>query len=506
MDAKTPTRKEALLKPALTKVKAARVRVHLPLVGITVRQAIPGTVQLLQAGTQAVQLEVVVTAVGKEVINMDSHVVKNVLEGSSILPRPPVLDGPNKAPVVRLQDGLVLDERIFQQPVLLLGAVGSGKTYLLDRIMEPVLQEADKVADNVVIFCAKDDFLKYRRPGDPLIAVDSSEPGSCWNIFRELSQSSNPELTARDISKSLFSDRKSSIQPFFSNAGSHILFSVLMDMYEDSIKKGTMYSNLHLVDFMNNTTIRGNGDYPSWRELASLRPKYFGHINDYLGDDLELGQGYGVISELTTLIHDCFWGSFASEGSFSAIEALKTGKRIFLYYDHATCSEASIKIFSTIISLLLKHSVSRANGGRRTWFFIDEASLLPKVNWIDAMSLGRQLGFRLCFSLQSASLMRRHYSEDEAMSLLSLFPNIISLRVDDSMSRQVIQDRYGEMLCSYSFSSIGQKIAQHVQERKVVADFDFSTLLQRKGDAICSIPNLSPTAPFLYKGFKEDLT
>lgn len=425
--------------------------------------------------------------------------IKSTLEGLSILSAPPSMVGTPIAPIVKLQNGLTLDDKVFEAPTLLLGTVGSGKSVLLDEIMTPVLEYAEENEENVIVFCAKKDFLKHKRPNDIVISVDGSKPNACWNIFKELDASNNPELTARDISRALTRDQRSESQPFFENASNHLLFSSIMCMYEEGKKKGESYTNWHLVDFIKKTGI--NSGEVTWKELAKIRPKYFFEIIDYLGDNL--GQGYGIVSELTTLIHDCFWGSFCSDrGEFSAIEALKTGgKRIFLYYDYSNSSEASIKIFRTILNLLIKHSID-VNNKRRTWFFLDEASLLPKICIADAMSLGRALGFRLFMSLQSAQLMARHYSETEAKTLLSLFPNVICMKVQDELSRSILADRYGECLCSYSFNAPMQKVTQHVEHRPVVADFDFSLL--NKGDAICSMPVIS-SSPFFYRGYRKEL-
>lgn len=98
------------------------------------------------------------------------------------------------------------------------------------------------------------------------------------------------------------------------------------------------------------------------------------------------------MSEIRTLLHDCFWGSFCSDkAEFSAIDTLKSGeKHIFLYYDHANASEASIKIFKTILNILLKHSLDEENG-RKSWFFIDEFSLLPKQESLIACHLEETL-------------------------------------------------------------------------------------------------------------------
>lgn len=425
--------------------------------------------------------------------------IKQTLEGLSILQSPPQIQGGLKAPIARLNEGLILDDSIFECPTLIMGSVGSGKSRLMEEIMRPILGTAEEVNENVFVFCAKENLLKFKRPQDIVISVDSTAPNACWNIIKEVSVSKNPELTARDIAKSLTKDQRSDLQPFFENSCNDLLFNAIMAVYEDGLKQGVTYTNWHLFDFLNRVSLNQEAEL-SWYTLAETRPERFSHILDYLGDGL--GQGYGIISEIRTLLHDCFWGSFCSaKGQFSSIETLKTGgKRIFLYYDHANASEASIKMFKTILNLLLKHSVDEDNG-RRTWFFLDEFSLLPETGIIDSMSLGRGAGFRLFACIQSAQLMTRHYKED-AKALLSLFPNIICLKVQDAMSRSILSDRYGECLASYSFNAPMQKVIQYAEHRKVVADYDF-TRIQKKGDALMSIPNLSDS-PFFYHGYRKE--
>lgn len=428
--------------------------------------------------------------------------IKTVLEGLTILPHPPKSEEKPIEPVVQLSDGLVLDDRVFEAATLILGSVGSGKSVLLSDIIEPVLASAEKKNENVIIFCAKKDFLKYKRPGDIAVAVDTAEASGCWNKFLEMKYSKNPELTARDITYSLTRDQRSSENPFFVNACNDIIFNTLMKMYEDGCEKNITYTNWHFVDFLKNVKIIGEEDEITWSDLSRLCPERFGHFEDYFGDGI--GQGYGVASEIRTLLNSCFWGSFSSDcGEFSAIKTLKEGgKRIFLLYDFANSSEHSLKILATILNLLMKHSADEDNK-RKTWFFLDEASQLPPTCIADAMSLAREMGFRLIMTLQSAELLTRHYSQQDAKTILSLFPNIICLRIQDAFSRSLLSDRYGKNLTLYSYTAPMQKNAQHAEFRPVVSDMDFS-LLKNKGDAICSIPSLSES-PFWYHGYRKEL-
>lgn len=512
-----PVIKAVLLQP----LKALRVRGNLQMVK-TVQPGIPpGDKPLRLVTVPEVQVPAEVTErVVRDRVDTDRAVkaaedmdlpvvpadmegtdmIKHTLEGLSILQSPPQLQGELRAPVIRLNDGLVLDDSVFECPTLIMGSVGSGKTYLMEEIMTPILRTAEEMNDNVFIFCAKKDLLKFKRPQDIVISVDATAPNSCWNIIKEVAVSRNPELTARDIAKSLTKDQRSDLQPFFENSCNDLLFNAIMAVYEDGLKKCITYTNWHLFDFLDKVSLNKDAEV-SWYDVARTKPR-FAHILDYLGDGLD--QGYGIISEIRTLIHECFWGSFCSDkGQFSAIDALKSGgKRIFLYYDHANASEASIKIFKTILNLLLKHSVDEENG-RRSWFFLDEFSLLPETGIIDSMSLGRGAGFRLFACIQSAQLMTRRYKKDDAKALLSLFPNIICLKVQDAMSRLILSDRYGECLTLYSFNAPMQKVIQHAEHRKVVADYDF-TVIQKKGDALMSIPNLSDS-PFFYHGWRKEL-
>lgn len=426
--------------------------------------------------------------------------IKQVLEGQTIQDTIPRLEPPFQEPVVRLENGLVFDERIFECPTVILGCVGSGKTFLLDKMMKQILESADRLQENVYIFCAKPDFLKYKRPQDIVVSVaDTSDPKGCWNLFLEMKNSREPEQTAKLIVSSMLQDQQSSQNPYFVNSAKDVLFSVIMACYEEGLEKGYLPTNAYLYDFFEKVSLNPE-DENSWQNLAVIKPRRFAHLIDYFGNG-GLEQGYGTISEIRTLLFEAFWGSFCTNnGEFSIIDSLKRGRRVFLYYDHASSSNASIKIYKTLLDLLFKRITDPANK-RKCWVFLDEFSVLPRTEQlIDCMSLAREAGLRLICTLQSAQLLTRHYKEDEAKALISLFPNIICLKVQDALSRKVIADRYGECLTSYTFQGPMQKVVPHTEHRPVIADYDF-TMIQKKGDAIMSIPNLS-SAPFLYRGYK----
>lgn len=135
---------------------------------------------------------------------------------------------------------------------------------------------------------------------------------------------------------------------------------------------GEFYGNWHLTDFLRRVSIRKDAEL-NWYDLAKQKPLFFGHIPNYLGD--ELGQGYGIISELLVLLNSAFWGSFNTpNGTFSCIETVKSGGHlVFLCMDYANESEGARKIFQTMLHLLLKHATDPENRCLN-YFFLTKAA------------------------------------------------------------------------------------------------------------------------------------
>ena len=440
--------------------------------------------------------------------------MKRLLEGQQLQRTVPPTAG-RVEPVVRLPGGLTLDDRsCWQYPTMLVGNVGSGKSTLMEQIRRPVLAHADRVQDTVVIFAAKPDVLRCRRPGDPVISVSATDPASCWNIFRELDVSDTPDLTLREIAGALFAEqKKKTTQIFFPEAAQEVFYQTARFMWDFARSKNLPVSNAELAESLTRTPLfaedasrygkNGNG---SWEELAERYPAYFSGTRDFLGDGG--AQGLGVLSEARTMLSRLFIGSFASaNGTFSALQAIRQGgKRVFILYEPDKARTA-LPLFRLLLDLMLQQSMSPTLN-HKVWFLLDEFSLLPKVESLtDALSFGRDPsggngcgGVRIIAAVQSVQLLTRHYSEAEAKTLMSLFPNLITMRVMDPMSRAAFADRYGTARMIYRYMGEGNRPVTTDCEQKVVTDADFSQLM-KPGQALMSLPAVSPE-PFIYDGFR----
>lgn len=436
--------------------------------------------------------------------------MKKLIEGNELLYNVPTCSTTGREPVVCLQHNLILDDgNCFESPILIEGNVGTGKTKLMFELMNQIFKYTEHSGDNAVIFCAKPEMLRYRRNGDSVISSTSNDPTSCWNIFLEMEASANPELTLREIATELFAEaEEKTTQIFFPQAARDIFYQTCRYMYDYSKEKEIVFSNADLVNFLETTPVYSTEDTLGWIDLADKYPEYFGMLRDYIGNGSD--QGLGCLSELRTLLSRTFFGCFASDtGTFSAIDALKEGnKRIFLFYDYANAGHSTLSILHIILDFLLKQAM-QADAKHKTWFFLDEGSLLPKSNVLtDALSLGRDPGsngtggVRIIMALQSAKLMTHHYTKEEAETLLSLFPNVIALKVSDQMSRTIVSDRYGKAHYLYSYAGVGEKIHYHDSIEDVVSDYHFSKIT-KKGQAIISMPGVS-SHPFFYDGYRKE--
>ena len=160
-----------------------------------------------------------------------------------------------------------------------------------------------------------------------------------------------------------------------------------------------------------------------------------------------------------------------------------------------------------LLDLMLQQSMSPTLN-HKVWFLLDEFSLLPKVESLtDFLSFARdpsgdngRSGARIIAAVQSVQLLTRHYSEAEAKTLMSLFPNLITMRVMDPMSRAAFADRYGTARVIYRYMGEGNRPVTTDCEQKVVTDADFSQLM-KPGQAVMSLPAVSQD-PFIYDGFR----
>lgn len=262
--------------------------------------------------------------------------------------------------------------------------------------------------------------------------------------------------------------------------------SLTMYLYETyELQTGKKPTNSTLIGFFNTVTLKDSTVNGKTRKglltLIKEVPRLH-HLSDYLGEG-GTAQALGVLGELRTVLKETFQGgAFVKTGTFSVRRALKEGKKVFLLFNYAESTEASIVFFDMILDQMIKQSL--AENDQKVWFFLDEFSLLGHLQYLQsALAYGRSNGFRLIAAVQSVQLLEKNYSESEASCMLGLFPNIFCFFTSDYKSRQLLSNRYGKNLVSVIGYGGGKP---ELRERSVIQDADFYKIAL-PGDCIVSL-------------------
>lgn len=341
-----------------------------------------------------------------------------------------------------------LNYSMLSRHLLLLGGAGSGKTNVFKLTMTQ-LREKASTNDVFIVFDTKGDFYEGFGKDMDLILGNSKEyreKSQRWNIYDEvLADGENPEdyeVNAREIAASLFEDRGSSSQPFFSNAARDIFAHALIYFIREAVNNPAdglrKLNNKSLTDFL----LNANGsDYEKmFNKYSDMKG-----VMSYLGDGTS-NQALGVLGELKSMLYDLFIGVFNDNdmhGRFSMRDSVrkKQGRAIFIEYDLMT-GETLTPIYRLLVDLALKEALGRSDSeGGNVYMILDELKLLPKLKHMDdALNFGRGKGVKVIAGLQSINQLYDIYGEAKGNSR----------RVFDTVCISYIRQRV-ERICVKTF-------------------------------------------------------
>ena len=415
--------------------------------------------------------------------------------------------------------GFGMTDELLSKHLLLLGGIGSGKTNVINFIIDS-LQKRMTDDDVMIIFDSKGDykekFFDSKNQKHVLIAHDVGykKISKSWNIFGEL-KNDNGEydeetspIIAKEISKQLFVGRESSHQPFFTLAASDIVAKVLIYMLRQKQQNEELTTS-DFVEFVRSATAVTY--FKKLREYDDLKnvTTYLGIGKDASDHVVVSNQGVGVIAEINSMVNDMFTGAFEKtyeNGNVSMRELVreKKGRTVFVEYDLEVGS-----LLGPIYRILFDLALKEALGGRKkkrgnTYLIIDEASLLPNlVHLQDALNFGRSLGVKVIAGLQSISQLYDSYGKEKGKVIAAGFMNSFCFHTWDLESRQFISDRFGANYSSLSFYHNGQSEPIVFQrEGHVVEDWDVLNL--EVGQAVINLTMDRPIRfKFKFRKFEE---
>lgn len=370
---------------------------------------------------------------------------------------------------------LILRESDMSKHILALGGIGSGKTNLVDLLLDQVCQKLTE-RDVVVIFDTKGDYLrKFHSPGDLVFGNLNTVPHDVelakWNIYREaMIDPEHINANLIEICKSLFMERSlHNNNPFFPNAGRDILYSVMTAHINE--RNQNEWNNAALLRYFQDL------DIDRVRELLARHPalqssKYYISGNT--------PQTQGVVSEVVQLVKEVFTEAFALNGTTSIREAVRQkGKRkIFVEYDLGIGNMLT-PVYRLLLDMAIKEALCRDRKDGNVYIFIDEFALLPQMQHIsNGVNFGRELGIKLIAGLQNTEQLTEAYGEHMAASILSGFNTRFFFKVNDSVSREYVQKLLGTVreLCSFDSQCSGVEPKEEILTTNVLEDWVYETL------------------------------
>lgn len=352
-----------------------------------------------------------------------------------------------------------LNEELLSKHLLLLGGIGSGKSNVLNFMIES-LQKRLTNKDVMLVFDSKGDYKEkfYRKNDYSHIIIGNQKEyrdiSLSWNIFDEFKNEEgdfdkDSEELVKEIVSELFEGRESSVQPFFTQAAIDLTSKIFIHLIRKAKKSHTEHL-LHTDLFVKYVQEASINTYYNML-IDKDNPDFIGAIS-YIGNPNQplTPQTLGIFSTIQSMVNDLFVGIFknrGANGSFAMRQLIqkKQGKTIFIEYDIKK-GQILMPIYRLLIDLSLKESLGGRNKDRgNVYFVLDEFRLLPNLKHIeDALNYGRSLGVKVIAGLQSIKQLSVAYGEDIADVISSGFMNIFCFQTFDSKSRKFICERFGE--------------------------------------------------------------
>ncbi len=345
------------------------------------------------------------------------------------------------------------DESILQKHIFVLGAIGSGKTNFLYHLISQIEDHMGN-NDKMVIFDTKGDFLKFWSKEDIIISVDHSGPYNYenWNLFEDI-KIEDPNLrslAADEILTTLFQPAiEKSINPFFPKAARDLVLAFVNYI----LKNNPNPTNSDLRDLI-------FGSKKNILELLKSDPEY-SWVLDYLpGSNQALGgQAAGVYGEIYETMRAVLQKPFGEKGTFSIRKFIREETRKKLFFEYSVSNSMILKsLYSILYDLAIKEVLSNKKNKGKTFFIIDEFSLLPYLHYIEnGINFGRDRGARFIIATQNMNQIADIYGEYRGKSLTSGIGTFVSFAIYDKLSREIVSEKYGQNIKNFLIISKHQE-------------------------------------------------
>ena len=309
---------------------------------------------------------------------------------------------------IRVHPEIRIPENLEVRSFSLIGSPGSGKTTVLNGMLDQAIIRGDRV----LLFDFKGDFTE-RLPDDKKIILS---PWDVRAVRWALGSDVSTEVQARFLAESLIPPNPRSSEPFWGNASRAILRAEIHKLM---------------------ATRSGNwGFHELGGALLSdiLAPGSDGVVQDlvrtYLPEALRIVQDLSsrttvsILIDQSTALQDAilisrFDGELAQRNrpSLSLSEYLSSGRGTLpvllpVHPDSKTLTSAFTSSVFSLASSIVTHFPDTSPSGRRIWFFLDEVPQAGRIGPItDFLVTARSKGCRTVLGFQTPAQIAETYSE-----------------------------------------------------------------------------------------------
>jgi type IV secretory pathway TraG/TraD family ATPase VirD4 len=306
---------------------------------------------------------------------------------------------------------------------LILGRPGVGKTLLLSRLLEQMMEQGRKG----IIYDFKGDYVeRFYRPQRDLLFNPVDERCLPWNVFNEIQNVADVDAIAHSlIPPARFAE------PFWNDGARDVFIGLLHSLYQRDLKT--------------NADIWRAVSAPSQHISAWLETAWGGESGHRYVADPDSKQAHSILSVMMQYVK-CFELLAKIGGNFRLTEWLNQGEGWIFVTNNAQTAGLLRPMISLFIDLLGRRLLSLPdNDHRRVFFILDEFGTLQQLPAIvDLLTRSRSKGGSIWLGIQDVGQIDAIYGEDLRKAIVNGCCTSAIFAVSDPSTAQFMTSKIGE--------------------------------------------------------------